>query len=88
MKDFIIEVGCKRIVVIMVVGTWTLSQLIRIGAVIAFAFKGIPKETATLLINNIGVTPEFGILALVLGSTYVGYSIHKAGTDPKPSGTK
>lgn len=74
LSDFIIKVGCKRILTIMIVGTWSLSQLLRAGIVIS----GNPE-----LAMQIGVSAEFSNLAYLTAGGYLGYSIHKEGTNHK-----
>jgi len=68
--DFILNVGCKRIVTLIVVGTWSLSQLLRIVAVAI----GRPEFA-----SHIGVSQEFAYLAAIIAGSYFGISATKYG---------
>ena len=68
--DVIIKVGCKRIITMTMVGTWSLSQLLRIGAVLTDNMA---------LASKVGVSLEFSYLTFMIAGSYFGFSAAKNG---------
>lgn len=67
--DTFVKVGCKRVLAVMIVGTWAASQLLRIGGILV----DVPVD--------VGVSEEFADLAKFVAGAYFGYSAHKAGVN-------
>jgi len=73
--EVIVKVGCKRIITLTMVGTWSLSQLLRVGAILT--------DNMTLA-SQFGVSQEFAYLTFMIAGSYFGFSAAKNGVR-KPS---